>query len=97
MYFIILCTDKPDSGDVRAANRDAHITYLKAHADDIRLGGATPNPDGDGVSGSFLLIEAASYDDAKAWAAGDPFAKAGLFRDVEVRPWNFGIGSGLSK
>jgi uncharacterized protein YciI len=39
------------------------------------------------MNGSLVVIEAASLQDAQKLAAGDPFAKAGLFASVEIRPW----------
>ena len=36
---------------------------------------------------TVVLIEAASLDAARQIAAGDPFAKVGLFTSVEIRPW----------
>ena len=39
------------------------------------------------MNGSLVLIEAASLDVARQIAAGDPFAKVGLFTSVEIRPW----------
>jgi hypothetical protein len=39
------------------------------------------------------VIEASSLDAAREIAAGDPFAKAGLFASVDIRPllWTIGI------
>ena len=39
------------------------------------------------MNGSLVVIEAASLEAAREIAAGDPFAKAGLFASVEIRPW----------
>jgi len=39
------------------------------------------------MNGSLVVIEAASLQAAKEIAAGDPYAKAGLFASVEIRPW----------
>lgn len=39
------------------------------------------------MNGSLVVIEAASLDAARKIAAGDPFAKAGLFANVDIRPW----------
>ena len=41
------------------------------------------------MNGSLVVIEAASLEAARAIAAGDPFAKAGLFASVEIRPWRW--------
>jgi uncharacterized protein YciI len=39
------------------------------------------------MCGSLIVIEAESLDAARVIAASDPFAKAGLFETVEIRPW----------
>ena len=51
------------------------------------LAGPFTEPDGETMNGSLVLIEAASLDAARQIAAGDPFAKVGLFTSVEIRPW----------
>ena len=37
----------------------------------------------------MLLIAAADLEAAKAIAAEDPYAKAGLFANVEIKPYNW--------
>ncbi|TIU11566.1 MAG: hypothetical protein E5W44_10355, partial [Mesorhizobium sp.] len=39
--------------------------------------------------GSLVMIEAPDMAGAQALAAADPYAKAGLFESVEIRPWNW--------
>ena len=39
------------------------------------------------MNGSLVVVEAATLDAARKIAACDPFAKAGLFASVEIRPW----------
>ena len=51
------------------------------------LAGPFTEPDGQTMNGSLIVIEAASLEAAKDIAAGDPFAKVGLFASVEIRPW----------
>lgn len=87
MLFIVLATDKPGSGQVRADNRPAHIEYLRSFGEAIVAGGATLSDDGGSMTGSFLLIDVADRAAADGFAAGDPFAKAGLFESVEIRRW----------
>ncbi len=91
MLFVILATDRPDAGEIRTANRPAHLEYLKGFGDRIVAGGATLSDDGDGVTGSFLLVEAADRAAVEAFAGNDPFAKAGLFGSVEIRRWRKAI------
>jgi uncharacterized protein YciI len=37
--------------------------------------------------GSMLVVEAADRAEAEAFAAADPYAKAGLFESVVIRPF----------
>jgi uncharacterized protein len=39
------------------------------------------------------VIEADSLEAARQIAAGDPFAKVGLFASVEIRPWLWTINN----
>jgi uncharacterized protein YciI len=47
------------------------------------------------MTGSMLVIAAADEADAKAFLAGDPFAKVGLFSASEVKPWRRTFGAAL--
>ena len=85
MLFVITATDKPDGAALRAATRSAHLDYLRATRV-VKLGGPFLGPDG-GMVGSLTIFEATDADAAKAWAANDPYAKAGLYAHCELRPW----------
>ncbi|MFQ5955795.1 MAG: YciI family protein [Kiloniellales bacterium] len=87
MYFVILATDKPNAAQIRAQARPAHLEYLKGFGDQIVAGGATLSDDGEGVTGSFLMVDMADRAAVAAFAHDDPFAKAGLFQSVEIRRW----------
>ncbi len=87
MFFIVLTTDKPDSAQIRADNRPEHLDYLKSFGTQLVAGGATLTDDGEGMTGSFLLVDMADRAAVEAFAAGDPFAKAGLFAKTEIRRW----------
>lgn len=87
MLYAVICTDKPDSLVIRKANRPEHLQYLKSLGDRLVLAGPFTEPDGETMNGSLIVVEAASLQAAKDIAAGDPFAKIGLFASVEVRPW----------
>jgi hypothetical protein len=39
------------------------------------------------MAGSLIIFEAADFEAAKAWHAGDPYKKADLFSQSDVRPW----------
>ena len=87
MLYAIYCVDKPNSMDLRMAHRPEHIAYLKSKEDQILVGGAQLAEDGEAMLGSVLIIDAADAKAAKAFADGDPFAKAGLFESVRITRW----------
>lgn len=85
MLFVIIAIDKPGSLELRMATREAHFEYARA-TNAVRLGG--PFLDAEGrMAGSLIIFEAADLAAAKAWATNDPYAKAGLFAQSDLRPW----------
>ncbi len=93
MYFAISCIDKPDSGGLRLETRPAHIDYLKANAAMVRFAGPYTDDDGGTMRGSLLLVEAADRAAVEAFAANDPYARAGLFASTDIRTWKWAIGN----
>lgn len=94
MLYSIVCTDVGDSLALRKTARPAHIERLQALQDEGRLLLAGPNPAVDsndpgeaGFSGSVIIAEFASLDDALAWADADPYRDAGVYADVVVKPF----------
>jgi hypothetical protein len=87
MLYALICTDKPGSLSLRKTNRPEHVAYLESLGDRLVLAGPFTEDDGETPNGSLIVVEAASLDAARWIASGDPYAKAGLFASVEVRPW----------
>ena len=87
MLYALICTDKPNSLAIRRAKRPQHVEYLKSLGGTLKLAGPFTEADGETMNGSLVVIEAASLQAAKEIAARDPYAKAGLFASVEIRPW----------
>lgn len=90
--FVLICTDKPKSLDLRMANREAHLAYAKDFADSIRLGGPLLDAAGD-MAGSMFVLEAEDRAAAEAFSANDPYNKAGLFQSVDIRPFRPVLGA----
>ena len=86
MLFAVINTDRPGSLDLRLATRQAHLAYLESQAARIVSGGAMLDAAGQ-PAGSLLVIEAEDRAAAEAFAAADPYAKAGLFESSVVRPF----------
>ncbi|MZR29674.1 YciI family protein [Sneathiella litorea] len=95
MLFIAHCTDKADHLQVRLDTRPDHLEFLKAKGQALKLAGPTLDADGETPAGSLLIFEDADLDTAKAWVAEDPYAAAGLFENVIVKPWKHAIGDGI--
>jgi uncharacterized protein YciI len=90
MLFAVICNDKPGHLDLRMETRPEHLVYLEGLNASGALALAGPFLDVEGKpNGSLLVIEAADQEAAQELAGGDPYAKAGLFASVEVRPWNW--------
>ncbi len=86
MLFAITCTDKPGALALRMETRPAHLAYLQSQVASLVLGGPLLDPEGK-PCGSLLVVEAPDRAAAEALAAGDPYAKAGLFEAVVIRPY----------
>ncbi|MFC4346896.1 YciI family protein [Kordiimonas lipolytica] len=88
MLFMILAHDKPDSVDLRMANRPAHLDYIKGAGNRIKVAGPILSPGDDPKPvGSMIIIDAASEGAVRLFAENDPYATAGLFEAVEIKPW----------
>ncbi|MEO5596157.1 MAG: YciI family protein [Lysobacteraceae bacterium] len=94
MWYLILGHDRADSLELRKAARPAHLQRLQGLLDAgrLRLAGPCPAIDAEdpgpaGYSGSLIIAEFDSLDDAQAWADTDPYVAAGVYKSVDVRPF----------
>ena len=87
MLYVLICTDKPNSLALRMANRPEHLAYLQSLGETLVFAGPFTEPDGVTMNGSLVVVETATLEAARKIAAADPFAKAGVFASVEIRPW----------
>lgn len=88
MLFALICTDKPQSLDLRLSVRPDHLKYLESLGGALRAAGPFTTDEGQ-PTGSLVIIEAADRTAAKAMADNDPYAMAGLFASVEIKPWKW--------
>ena len=87
MLYSFYCLDKAGAGEIRQANRPSHVAYLESQGDRLIVAGPLLSNDGQEPVGSLLIRECAGQAEAEAFAAGDPYAAAGLFESVTIRPW----------
>jgi uncharacterized protein len=90
MRVAVICRDKPGALEIRKANRQAHLDYV-AETGVTELAGPFLDAEGQ-MCGSLLILEVPDMAAAEAWAAGDPYAKAGLFEDVSLQEWKKVVG-----
>ena len=94
MWYAIEGHDGADVLAKRLASRPEHLARLTALRDEGRLLLAGPCPAIDaedpgpaGFSGSIVIAEFDSLEDARAWADADPYVTAGVYVRVDVRPF----------
>ncbi|MFO1060711.1 MAG: YciI family protein [Dongiaceae bacterium] len=87
MLFAVYCVDKADGGALRAATRPTHLAYLESQASHLAFAGPLLAADGTTAIGSLLVVDYPDRAAVDAFAAGDPYAKAGLFARVEITGW----------
>ena len=94
MWYAVISEDNPNSTPLRATVRAAHLERLPALAAEGRLLLAGPHPAIDaedageaGFTGSLVVAEFPSFEDARHWADNDPYVEAGVYREVKVKPF----------
>ncbi len=94
MWYAILAEDRPGSLETRLAQRPAHLERLEALRNEGRLLIAGPHPAIDaedpgpaGFTGSLVVAEFDSLDEARRWADADPYRTAGVYAHVTVKPF----------
>lgn len=88
MLFALICTDKPSSLDIRKNNRPDHLAFLEKLGGNLKAAGPFVDDEGN-PTGSLVVINADDKAAAAAIAAQDPYAIAGLFSSVEIKPWKW--------
>jgi len=94
MLFAIICTDKPDSLQLREERRPDHRAYLEAlnRKGSIAFSGPFLGTDGS-ADGSLIVVDVQELAQAEEIASNDPFAKCGLFQQVQIRQWLWGMNA----
>lgn len=94
MYYAIISTDVENSLEKRKSARPNHLARLETLKSEGRLLVAGPHPAIDnedpgeaGFTGSLVVAEFASLQEAKNWADQDPYIAAGVYADVIVKPF----------
>ncbi|SFR49226.1 hypothetical protein SAMN05216203_0856 [Marinobacter daqiaonensis] len=94
MYYAIMSEDVTNSLPLRKEARPDHIQRLEQLKNEGRLLVAgphpaldTPEPGDAGFTGSLVIAEFDSLEDARQWADADPYVAAGVYQRVTVKPF----------
>lgn len=94
MLYVIYAEDTPDSLEKRQSVRPAHLARLQLLRDEGKLVIAGPMPAVDsndpgaaGFTGSTVIAEFSSLEEAEAWANDDPYVAANVYQKVTVKPF----------
>ena len=94
MLYAIISQDRDNSLADRLQARPAHLQRLQALQAEGRLLLAGPHPAIDsedpgeaGFTGSLVVAEFDSLQAAQVWADADPYAAAGVYAQVVVKPF----------
>ncbi|MEW5249754.1 YciI family protein [Microbulbifer discodermiae] len=94
MWYAIISEDVNDSLALRQGARAEHIARLQRLKDEGRLLLAGPHPAIDsedpgaaGFSGSLVVAEFPSLEEARDWADRDPYVAANVYANVTVKPF----------
>ncbi|SDJ58568.1 YciI family protein [Microbulbifer yueqingensis] len=94
MWYAIISEDVANSLDKRKSARPEHLARLNRLKEEGRLLIAGPCPAVDsedpgdaGFTGSLVVAEFPSLEEARAWADADPFVAAGVYASVTVKPY----------
>lgn len=94
MWYAIISEDQPNSLESRKAVRESHLARLTDLQKSGRLLVAGPHPAVDsedpgqaGFTGSLVIADFASLEEAQAWANADPYVDGGVYARVQVKPF----------
>ena len=94
MFYAIMASDTPGTLNARLTARPAHLARLQQLQDAGRLLLAGPHPAIDsndpgeaGFTGSLVVAEFSSLEEARQWADTDPYVAAGVYQQVLVKPF----------
>ena len=84
MKFVILGKDGPEGTKKRPLYRPAHLRRLHEWAKQGKVILAGPLTD---KTGSLIVVEAESLEEARTFANEDPYTPHGIFQEVTVHPF----------
>lgn len=86
MYFLMQCIHHPNMDAQRDINRTEHREWVKSSGQGcaaVLIGSATTDDTGTST-GNFGILEATSFENAMAFAEGDPFNREAIVAEIKM-------------
>lgn len=79
--------DGPDGARLRGEHLAAHLDFVERHVDTLLVAGPLLDTESGAMTGSLYVLDVADADAALAFLERDPYWQAGLWAEVDLRPF----------
>jgi len=90
-YYAIITRDKPGAAATRMEKLKEHLAHIETALDRLAVAGPLRDEAG-GFTGSLLVVKADSAAEARALLEADPYFRADIWSDIEIRAFNAAAG-----
>ncbi len=87
MHYVVHCLDHDGAIEKRLSLYETHKAYLAQAPVKTVISGPLLADDEETMIGSCFVLEADSIEEVEAFNRDDPFAQAGLWKTVSIRPF----------
>lgn len=87
MHWLAIFTDDPERRELRPQLLNAHLEYLRAHVETIRLAGAIRHDPNSPWEGAVWIVAADNRNEVARLCEEDPFFIQGLRSGYQVFQW----------
>ncbi len=95
MLYAVWATDRPGMLAERQRVREAHRARLRdpgPHAVRVVQAGVTLDDASGDMNGTLLVVQADTLAAVRDFVDGDPYVAAGVYGQIDIRPWRCGLG-----
>ena len=87
MIYCVLFEDDDRHAEMRQKHMQAHLAFLKQHADAIDAAGPLTDSATKRPAGGLWVVQAESAEAVRALVEADPFWPTGLRKSVRILEW----------
>jgi uncharacterized protein len=87
MIYCVLFEDDDRHSEMRAKHMQAHLAFLKTHAEAIDAAGPLTDSASGRPAGGLWVVEAPDAASVRALIEADPFWPTGLRKSVRILEW----------